>query len=113
MKVLGVDPGATTGLSLIVNGEVTEEMEVQSLLSIWDFFHIWKPEVLVVESLDSTPFVYMASPYKAIGVCELYAEREGIEIVYSNPAFLQGKKKPRGLSPHIWSARVHALAYKE
>ena len=115
MRVLGVDPGATTGLSLIVNDEIVNEIETRSLLSIWGLLRIWKPNVIVIESFlghRRWP-VNVESPTKVIGICELYAECEGIRLEFSNPSKLQSKEKPRGLSPHIWSARTHALLYIE
>ena len=114
MRILGVDPGATSGMSLLVDGEVIAEVEVDSLLRLWDHLYITRPEVIVVESFLGHKFMQPANlelPIKAIAVCELFASLHKIHLEHSNPSRLQNKKKPRGLSPHIWSARTHALAY--
>ena len=113
MRILGVDPGLTTGLSLIYDGRIMWESETKSLSFLWGLLDTMVPNVIVAESLIGNPTIDISYPLKAIGVCQLYAELNFIPMVYSNPSILQGKKKPRGLSPHIWSARVHALNYKE
>lgn len=113
MRVVGIDPGSANGVSLIVDREISDEKVVYSLNELWDAICEMKPDLLVVE--DYLGHRRMASNFKkpisAIGVCELYSQRFGVELKMSNPSKLQGKVKPRGLSPHIWSARVHALAY--
>lgn len=113
MRILGVDPGATTGLSLLIDGEIRAEMETITLVLLWEAIHMLRPNVLVVESfIGGAAFMDASSPLKALAICELYAAIKGVKMTRSHPSILQGKNKPRGLSPHIWSARTHALAYK-
>ncbi len=116
IRIVGVDPGVTTGIVLTVNGEVFDTEEARSLKDIFLSLKRMKPDVLVVE-IFVAPFRYRSrnteGPFKAIGVCELYAEMNDILCVRSNPAILQGRVRPRGMSPHLWAARVHALHYWE
>lgn len=115
MRIIGVDPGETSGVVLVVDGKVIAGREVDSLLSLYLYLVEIKPDALVVEDFI-LGFRYRSrnarGPLEATGACELYAQMNMIEIVRSNPSKLQGKVKPRGMSPHIWSAQVHALGYK-
>ena len=114
-RVFACDPGATSGVALMIDGDIAFLDEAKSLSELFSYLILLRPDVLIVESMIGNFMIDTASADKAIGVCLLYKEmRKGsCKMVYSNPSILQGKKKPRGLSPHIWSARVHALNYKE
>lgn len=113
MKACGVDPGKISGISLVLDGKIIGEWEARSLLNLWDILSEIHPDILVVEGYLGhriRPSNFEA-PIEAIGVCKLYAEERGIQLKRSNPSILQGHKKPRGDSAHIWSARVHVLSY--
>lgn len=120
MRVVGVDPGQTTGVSIIEDGKPIWEAETTSLQGLYGILEQWASfgATLVVERFILS-FRYQSrnaeAPYKAIGVCELFSEKWNAPMVLSNPAVLQSKKKakPRGLSPHLWSARCHAMNYWE
>jgi len=115
MRIVGVDPGETSGTALVIDGKVIGSREAKSLSFLFALLGILRPDILVVENFI-LGFRYRKKnaegPFKAIGICELYAEINHIKIVRSNPSKLQGKAKPRGMSPHIWSAQVHALGYQ-
>ena len=121
-KYLGVDPGRTTGLSMLIDdpsveGGVLFEYACKDLATIWRILKGGSPDVIIVEDiLGSRNFTQrLVEAAEAIGVCRLYAQQMGIPLVKSNPAVLQGrsKQKPKGLNPHKWSARVHAMVYIE
>ena len=121
-KYLGVDPGRTTGISMIVDDPLVKdgvlfEYTCQDLSTIWRVLKGGTPDVIIVEDiLGSRNFTTtLVEAAEAIGVCRLYAQNMGIPLVRSNPAILQGRlrQKPKGLSPHKWSARVHAMVYVE
>lgn len=116
MRIVGVDPGKTSGIALAIDGKVVMTREAKSLYDLFHYLGNIKPDVLVVE--DFIPGFRWRSrnandPLKAVGVCELYAQIWEIKYITSSPSKLQTRKiKPRGMSPHIWSAQVHALGYK-
>lgn len=113
-RIVGVDPGKVSGFALVEEGKVVTAGEACSLSDLLACLREIEPDVIVVEDFI-LGFRYQRkdaeNPIKAIGVCELYAGLNGIKIIRSNPSKLQGKTKPRGMSPHIWSAQVHALAF--
>ena len=112
-KVLGVDPGKTTGISFLEDGKTIFEHAYTNLDSIYRAIKVCMPNVIVIEKILGSRNFTQSLLYaaEAIGVCRMYAQQAGIKLVESNPAILQGKVKPKGLSPHIWSARNHALWY--
>lgn len=118
MRIIGIDPGKVSGVVLILDGEILNEGETTSLRGIYTSLDSFSPDVIVIENFIAG-FRWRGrdaeSPIKIIGVCELYAEMQDREITIfrSNPSCLQGKVRPRGMSPHIFSARVHALSYLE
>ena len=114
MRVCGIDPGATTGLAMFIDGNPLFEWETRSLSGLYRTLCELEPEVIVIEDFlgHRAGPAQASSVFKAIGVCELFVEeRPKIKMVFSNPSILQGKRKPTRISPHVWSASVHALHY--
>lgn len=123
-KYLGVDPGKATGLSMLVDDPLAKgykgvlyEYVCKDLETLWRILKGGTPDVLIVEDiLGSRNFTQrLVEAAEVIGVCRLYAQQMGIPLVKSNPANLQGRhtQRPKGLNPHKWSARVHAMVYIE
>lgn len=115
MRIVGVDPGKTSGVVEVWDGKIVGRLEAKSLNELFRLLRLSQPEIIVVEDfILGSRFrkINAEDPLKAIGICELYAEINRIKIVRSNPSKLQGTHRPRGMSPHIWSAQVHALRYQ-
>lgn len=116
MKIVGVDPGKTSGISIVEDGSVIEKHAAKSLHELYTILSLAlkDTDVLVVER-----FLYgfryrgrnLEDPIKAIGVCELAAEEYDIKLKFSNPAILQGQKGPSGEKRHCWAAEQHAMKY--
>ena len=71
MGVCGVDPGKTSGIVLLLNGQVAIAREAKSLLALFNLLIAFEPAVLVVE--DFVPGFRWRSrnandPLKAVGV---------------------------------------------
>jgi hypothetical protein len=117
MRIVGIDPGGTTGIALILGLIPSGGWTVDTGKSLADLYMTvfrLNPEVLVVEDFIIGPghrSKDIQIPIKVIGVCEMLADKMGIKCVLSNPSVLQGHQKPRGANPHIWSAQTHALHY--
>ena len=114
VKVCGVDPGATTGLAVFVDGDPILGYEIKSLLNLYITLGMLEPDVVVVEAFlgQRSGAAEASSVFKVIGICEMFVEEHPkVTMVTSNPSILQGKRRPPGISPHIWSASVHALHY--
>lgn len=119
MRILGIDPGDTNGLSLISDKRVIETLETVDCLEIFEFIKRTKPQVLVVERFIVSYRKRgreIEGAIKIIGIVEFISKIMKIELVMQSPAKLQSRSVlkwlPEGLGRHARSATIHALAYE-
>ena len=113
--IIGIDPGETTGLCVLVDGGFNTGCEVTSYQEISIFISRWKPGVLVIEDyiisrLPSRP----KQPLKIIGMVEYFGILHGWPVVIQSPSVLgRMLRRVEGMHPskHVRSACAHALYY--
>lgn len=118
MRVLGVDPGQTTGLC-IIDGKQWDGTEAKSLseLAFWIVAQL-PVDVIVMENFFIGRHTRNApAPLHAIGVVTLLTEVYDVPLVVQSPSVLQSRvarrvfDSGRSRSPHIRSALSHAKFY--
>jgi hypothetical protein len=114
MRVVGIDPGVTTGLCLFVDGVFQTGCEASTYHEIDQFITQHRPKEVVIEDFRinrSKPAEYHA-PIRAIGVVEYICEQRGIQMVVQSPSILklclphvEGMHRSR----HVRSACAHVF----
>lgn len=113
--IIGVDPGETTGLCVLRDGEFVEGREVKEYQEISVFILMYSPGVIVIEDyiisrLPSRP----KQPLKIIGMIEYFGLLNGWPVVVQSPSVLDRMlRRVEGMHPskHVRSACAHALYY--
>ena len=115
MRIVGVDPGRTTGLALVEAERVRETEQHRSLLGLYEWLRDHRPiDLIVMERFYISHRTKDAHhPLHAIGVVLLFAERWHVEVVQQSPAVLRGRAAVTEgwSSPHIRSALSHVRYY--
>jgi len=115
MRIVGVDPGVTTGLCVFNDdGEFITGCEASSYNEVDEFIWRHKPKVVVIEDFRinrNKPAEYHA-PIRMIGVVEYICWHRGIHMVVQSPSILklslphtEGMHKSR----HVRSACAHVV----
>lgn len=115
MRIVGVDPGLTTGLCFYNDGELESMTEARSDVEVADYICACAPDVVVMENYivgkrPSRP----KEPLMMIGAVSYMCQVEGIELVIQGPNILSRMMKmTKGIhkSDHIRSACAHVMYY--
>jgi hypothetical protein len=116
MRIVGVDPGVTTGLCLFVNGAFIKGREARGYLDVETFIGSADPKVVVIEDFRinrSRPAEYHA-PIRMIGVVEYLCGQRGISMVLQSPSILRlSLPHVEGIhrSRHVRSACAHVFYF--
>jgi Holliday junction resolvasome RuvABC endonuclease subunit len=116
MRIVGVDPGVTTGLCSFDGNSCICGREVASYHEIDKFITEQSPKVVVMEDFyinRSKPAEYHA-PIRVIGVVEYICEQRGIHLVMQSPAILKlSLSRAEGMhrSRHVRSACAHVIHF--
>ena len=116
VKILGVDPGKTTGIALfsdekfIVGYEISDYSQLETILSNL------KPDVVVVENflINTRRPSHASYPLKFLGVVEYLCSTKNVTLVVQSPSVLSkmlSKVEDVHPSPHVRSAAAHVYYY--
>jgi len=114
MVIVGIDPGATTGMCAFTDREFTTGREGRGYQDVVRFISDHAPDEVVIEDFRinrSKPAEYH-SPIRMIGVVEFVCEQRGIPMVTQSPSILRlTLPLARGMHPsrHVRSACAHVL----
>lgn len=116
MRILGIDPGKTTGVALIRNGNFIRGEETRGYQETISWIFDEHPDVVVIEDFQirpRKPSLYHPS-IRMIGVVEYVCQMCQTPMIIQSPSILRlTLNAARGLSksPHICSAAAHAMYY--
>ena len=116
MRIVGVDPGVTTGLCYFVDGAFANGREASDYFGVEAFIAVADPKVVVIEDFRinrNKPAEYHA-PIRMIGVVEYICEQRGIRMVLQSPSILKlSLPHVEGVhrSRHVRSACAHVFYY--
>lgn len=114
MRIVGVDPGVTTGLCSFIDGVFVAGCEASSYNEVDRFIEKHSPKEIVIEDFRinrSKPAEYHA-PIRMIGVVEYICEQRGIRMVLQSPSILKlSLPHVEGMhrSRHVRSACAHVF----
>lgn len=120
MKLVGIDPGRVTGMCFFntLDGggaELMRTAEVIALVSVYQFLRNARPDLIIMENFTiGSARVNYRDPIEVIGAVKLYAEIEGIDVIFQSASVLVNiKKYSEGLSAskHIRSCCTHVITY--
>ena len=113
MKILGIDPGLTTGMAELEDGKFIHGWEAGTTRDVLAGIERTRPDVVVVEDfILGKPTRYAKPVIELIGVIKYFTRTTTeAKLVMSSPAVLRGAlKRVRGVHPsrHVRSAAAHA-----
>ena len=116
-RVVGVDPGLTTGLCCIGSEGLADSAEALRFGEIVDFIRVHDPMVVVMEDyiIGRRP-ARPKEPLGVIGVVKYICEEDERRLVIQSPGILSRMMpKMTGIhrSKHIRSACAHVMYYLE
>ncbi len=115
MKIVGIDPGKTTGLCLFEDTKFIKGQEAELLIDIYTFLRDSSPDILVIENFSiGSAKVNYRDPIEVIGAVKLYADVNGIKTAFQPASILVNiDKYSKGISvsKHIRSACTHVIHY--
>jgi hypothetical protein len=116
MRIVGVDPGRTTGLCVFTKKGFSYGEEALEYRDIQRFIRKWNPNTVVMEDFRirrGQPVDYH-SPIRVMGVVECLCIEEEIGLVIQSPSILSmALPRVNGIhpSPHVRSACAHVVYY--
>lgn len=115
MRIVGVDPGETTGLSAWQDGSLLHGQEARSPEEIVEFIWRYKPDQVVMEDFIVRPRPSnVKPPVKIMGIVEYVCGILGIPVRLQSPSILR-HMMPRadGLhrSDHVRSSCAHVIYF--
>lgn len=112
-RIIGIDPGKSTGLCVFDDGEMIYGKEAHSAEEVIDFIDEYDPDLVVMEDfIVSRRPSNAKEPIKVIGVVEFHCRKKGIKIDLQSPSVLTlMMKRADGLhgSIHVRSSCAHVL----
>jgi len=115
MKIVGVDPGVSTGLACFSSGYFIDGSVGMNYDEIEEYILSREPDIVVVEDYIARkgPNTYHP-PIRVIGVVEWICSRNHIPMVIQSPSILRftlDRVKHLHKSPHVRSASAHVVYY--
>lgn len=115
VRVMGIDPGGTTGICIIAEHKIEWADELHSLAAVVQCIVKRRPDLIVLEDyLGSRPGRNYRDPVTVIGAVQAIAHLLAIPVVLQVPSdqerFRDTLRKAHR-SPHVRSALAHVAFY--
>lgn len=116
-KIVGIDPGVTTGLCVFYMGKMMDGREAMSVEEVIKYIEDNEPDLVVMEDyiIGRRPS-RSKEPIKVIGVVEYVCRKMGLEVVLQSPSILKlmmRRVDDFHRSDHVRSACAHVTYYIE
>lgn len=116
-RVVGVDPGGTTGLVLMVDGDLVEAatMPSREYVSLLEWIRDREPEVIVAEDFRGGHGAVNYEPLEVLGLLRYLSAVLHVPLVLQSPSILRAMRTRHAeqltSGEHKREAHAHALHY--